>query len=143
LRVASRSLPDAELQCTWLAEGCHVGKQDSYCHVFLNFKSGTVKYKNEPDGVLEAEWEGSYRIDPTTNPKLIDLVFPKATWKGIYKVDGDWLILTVNMSNGPRPVSLAPKDDKTIAYSFYRLVTARKGSTDYLISPRNPEPKLE
>jgi uncharacterized protein (TIGR03067 family) len=56
------------------------------------------------DGLINNEW--TFRLDPTQEPKAIDLVSPRlGTYFGIYALEGDTLKITYGFELGKRPTS--------------------------------------
>jgi len=48
-------------------------------------------------------WEGTIKLDPTTSPGHFDIVSEKGTTLGIYKLDGDQLVLVLSLEERARP----------------------------------------
>ena len=65
------------------------------------------------------EDEGSITIDPTKSPAQIDLVGKNVTALGIYKLDGDKLVLLLSAKEKVRPESLE-KPEKAWTTVFQR-----------------------
>jgi len=54
-----------------------------------------------------APLSGTFRLDPSKDPKEIDLIFPAGvTWRGMYGLEGDQLQLCIDLQARERPVSL-------------------------------------
>ena len=58
---------------------------------------------------------GDYEIDPTKNPKTLDMNFEKEkqTIKAIYELRGDHLTLCLGVKGGPRPTEIAANPGST------------------------------
>lgn len=55
--------------------------------------------------------EFAYMLDPAATPKAIDLIIRGHTARGIYKLEGDELVLCLSMG-GPRPASFSTRGRK-------------------------------
>jgi len=61
-----------------------------------------------------------YKLDPTQQPKAIDLVCPsphaeQSTYLGIYQFDGNLLRLTWRIGGGPRPMTFSSVPEPGLA----------------------------
>ena len=75
----------------------------------LVFTAKEVSIKAGPGGITRR-----YQIDDKKTPAAIDLSGDDGTWPGIYKLDGDGLILCVRLRPGSRPtefISFASDED--------------------------------
>lgn len=102
------------LKGTWLAVSCELNGQN-----LPREKLGTMKLVFEKDKVTwvfgmpkdDKRYDGTYKIDPTKKPKEIDLSQPqntKVVAKGIYKVEGDTLVVCMGIE---RPKEFSSKSD--------------------------------
>jgi uncharacterized protein (TIGR03067 family) len=66
----------------------------------------------------------TYVLDPSQEPKTIDVNSPGGVWRGIYEVDGDSLKLCLNQNRagGNRPATFARPD----AQGVYRYILQRE-----------------
>src|SRR5262249_3394188 len=69
----------------------------------------------------KASFDSLYKVDPTKNPKTIDIKFLMGpdegkTFKGIYTLKGDRLVICWSESGTKRPTSLTtkPKSSRTL-----------------------------
>ena len=61
-----------------------------------------------------ATYRGTYRVDPTSRPKTIDVMFTEGPEKGksscgIYELDGDTYKVCIGLTGKPRPTEFASK----------------------------------
>ncbi len=61
-----------------------------------------------------------FRIDPSKNPKEIDISFPteRMLWTGIYRLQGDRLLLCLNSQGRDRPADFG--DERCFTYDLKR-----------------------
>lgn len=104
-----RPTSEAEkLSGVWLAESAYVGEVSRLADVWtskLTLTADSFALSRYFD--IAKDWRGRYRLDPSATPKTIDLqveafdlsdvftgvTIPASTVHGIYKLDGDRLIL--------------------------------------------------
>jgi RNA polymerase sigma factor (sigma-70 family) len=66
----------------------------------------------------------TFRVDSSKNPKEIDLFYPNGvTNRGVYRLDGDHLQLSIDTDGRDRPANLAPN-----AFFYYELQRRTAGS---------------
>jgi uncharacterized protein (TIGR03067 family) len=100
----------ANIEGTWIVVSASKdGKADDEIKgEKITFKDGKVtvstKKKDEP---------GTYKIDPSQNPKTIDVTTEgkDRTHRGIYKLDGDKLTLCITVEGEGRPKDFTAKED--------------------------------
>lgn len=97
----------AALQGTWV-----IVTSDDDANVLnlkVEFKGNTFKL-HYPDGAKE----GTFKIDATTDPKIIDLKFDNKDFEGIYALDGDKLKIHVSEPCANQRPTEFPKDGKRL-----------------------------
>lgn len=85
--------------------------------------AGGKKTFTLPSGSVE---EGTYSVDPTTNPRQIDATTDgkKGTERGIYAIEGETLKLCLSTQGGARPKELATRDGTDLI-----LIVLKRDST--------------
>jgi uncharacterized protein (TIGR03067 family) len=102
--------PDAILGA-WAIVGLEAGgKMESE----KNFRGNTFTFTKEKAVLQERGYppiEFSYTLDPTKAPRTIDLATAKGgnTIKGIYKLDGDDLVMALSVGGSARPAEFTTK----------------------------------
>lgn len=94
--------------------------------LFWTFKGAVVTLEF---GYAENETLKIAALDPGTDPKCIDLIEmtkgqPDRTLEGVFKIDGDTLLLALHVSNDSkqRPVGFdKPTDRQTIVWTLKRV----------------------
>jgi uncharacterized protein (TIGR03067 family) len=104
-------LTDTEkLQGTWLLtalerDGTAVPKaQLEKVHLKITFKGNQVTFEYSDHSEL-----GTYQVEPTANPKTIDVVTELDTSKGIYRLEGDSLTICGVPNGEERPTEFTTK----------------------------------
>jgi uncharacterized protein (TIGR03067 family) len=123
----------AKLEGTWEATSVQYDGIEHPQHVGYRWVFAGTRYIA---GFNEAELDmnrvenvGSYRVDPTKNPKEIDMVPPaRATaakgqiGKAIYSLEGNLLQLCIPNSGLPRPTSFSTSKDDGVALTILKRV---------------------
>ena len=67
----------------------------------------------------------TYKLDPTTSPKSIDLIDEGSMTPGIYELTGDVLRICINEDDGPRPTEFAsqPNSVNDVLIMLHRVDT--------------------
>jgi uncharacterized protein (TIGR03067 family) len=130
---AARADDAADIQGTWLVTdlkicGLHTKTDASDDQVFtITDKRIVVKYT---DGTTR---EMQYKLDPQAKPKAIDLTHVRRKgepaehdWPGIYELDRDELILSLENGGPLRPQRFEPAGDSGIVYKLKRQRDAQK-----------------
>jgi uncharacterized protein (TIGR03067 family) len=109
LLSAAPAPEDAEkIQGTWKIESLVIGgteRVDAKRQSQLIFAGEKFKVKDGDD----TTGEGSFKLDPATKPKNIDLQGDGRVAHGIYKFDGDTLTICGDESGKPRPTEFESK----------------------------------
>jgi uncharacterized protein (TIGR03067 family) len=123
--VEKESKSDKErIQGTWVVRSVEEAGKSVPVKVVtaMAFSSDKVKVIKEDE-----EQEGSFRLDPTQNPKRIDLLIEGLSAPGIYSLEDDRLTICLNLEeHGKRPRRFAT-DAKTPGW---RLMTLKRQQTD-------------
>lgn len=97
----------AAIQGTWIIVTS--GDDANILNLKVEFKDNAFKL-HFPDGAKE----GTFKIDATTDPKLIDLKFDNKDFEGIYVLDGDKLKIHVSEPCANQRPTEFPKDGKRL-----------------------------
>jgi RNA polymerase sigma factor (sigma-70 family) len=66
---------------------------------------------------VRSTFQASFRLDPGKDPKEIDFLFARrVTWRGIYRLEGDHLLLCWNTNGRKRPADFTGED-----FYYYEL----------------------
>ena len=98
--------PDTEaMQGTWNATKVRHGGQEMIPEENVQMVFAGDRVTSHFPGMPALS--GTFRLDPSKDPKEIDLIFPAGvTWRGIYRMEGDQLQLCIDLQARERPVSL-------------------------------------
>jgi len=110
----------ASLRGTWVCIE-HAGKKPRHEYKLIVDKVGGYKMGGTSgemsDFALLAGVEGKIKFDKTKSPPMIDLYGPKSMLRGLYKVEGERLVIVVG-PDGRRPTSFDNGDG--IVHVFQR-----------------------
>ncbi|REK19043.1 MAG: TIGR03067 domain-containing protein [Planctomycetota bacterium] len=67
-----------------------------------------------------AKYDGTVKLDATTEPKQIDLVLPDRVLKGIYLLEGDQLKLAYTLEGDARPTAFESKPDSGVVLVVHK-----------------------
>jgi len=66
---------------------------------------------------------GTFTIDPSKNPKWIDVTLPhEVSWTGIYELGDDRLRVCFDITGAKRPAELKAKDETSLVLQTYNRV---------------------
>ena len=99
----------AALQGKWIVESFQYngGPGEMMKEAVREFKDNKYTLTPKAGDVIE----GTIKLDPSQEPKTIDLEINGRTLKGIYEVDGDMLKMSYTLNDGERPTDFASKPD--------------------------------
>jgi uncharacterized protein (TIGR03067 family) len=101
----------AKLQGTWLVVAAERNGKKSPAEELkqvkptLTIKGDKLSTSFQNNGKEVTDDTGSFKIDPSTKPKSIDLTgfpVPGKTFKGIYELDGDMLKICIGETDRPK-----------------------------------------
>lgn len=82
----------------------------------------------------------AYRLDPTTNPRQIDVINEyDRLLRGIYRFEGDQLVVCLqHQDGGPRPVRFEALDHSNLVVLRLNLVDSKAPATEPATMPKPP-----
>jgi RNA polymerase sigma factor (sigma-70 family) len=125
LTHARKAQTDAELlQGTWKAARLWVGGQQvPPLNLEMIFAGDGFTMRAD---ILPQPMSATFRVDPSKDPKEIDLVYPNGvTNPGIYRLDGDRLQLSINTEGAERPANFSP-DKRFWQYELQRTTVGQR-----------------
>jgi RNA polymerase sigma factor (sigma-70 family) len=94
------------LQGTWKVAKMWFGGQEMPVEAIDMIFAGDQFTQRAAGTTLQA----SFRLDPGKDPKEIDFLFPRrVTWRGIYRLEGDHMLLCWNTEGPERPADFTGK----------------------------------
>ncbi|HEV3144150.1 MAG TPA: sigma-70 family RNA polymerase sigma factor [Gemmataceae bacterium] len=101
------------LEGTWEVTSAQMSGKEAEGQEAANIKEHKIVFKGD---TLTAKEKCKFKLDPTKNPKELDLEVDvgneveKGTWKGIYELKGDDLTLCMALPNMDRPGTFESKE---------------------------------